>query len=491
MRPDDLNSLRARKLELIQLLERVQLPLYPRAVSDPVPLIDSQLPAWAGYAMQEGAHERFCAFAIGVSGPLNIELLRECLTELVRRHEPLRTRILVENGEPRQFIDQPSGCSFDVVDVVTTNSQGDKNQDIQRYICEFIGQKIEFSVGPLFAARLLRFSRYEYVLIMSLDHLITDGVTNGILNREIWALYKNRAHGQPFSLPEVALQFADYAVSVGKMRLGWLQKHAPYWKARLADVPRLQFPLDCHARETSAAAANLLNIQFGEPLNAELLKFARQERVFAALVMLAVHVSVIARWCNEKELVLMFVDHGRYRPELVNMVGYLASHLYLRIDVSKAKTFLDLLALVNREYQAACYHRDFNWAPAQVAKFETCLYFNWVVTDGLDWPSTESNESGNLKLRVLPIDWQWLRQAPQPDDDLRKLVDCDSEMHRIKSLSIFFSQAADELHATVICASDRPAPTALEQFSRNLRTFTEIFIRRPMTSIDSVSFDMG
>lgn len=483
MSPDDLKALGARRSGIIELLQReragTNMPLSARAASDSVPPIAAQQLPW-----QAGAHSRFCSFSVWISGSLHIDVLRECLSALIQRHELLRTRVVLKNGRPTQIVDQSAECSFDVVDVVTSTLM-DPVRRIERHFWEFTGQKIEYSVGPLFAARLLRMSGLEYALILSLDHMITDAISNRILHSDLWSLYKDRINNRPFSLPRLELQFADYALWVNKTHSAWLQNHAPYWKARLANLPRLRFPIDDHPSEEAVNTGKTLYIPFGQRRTSALLDFARRQRVLAALVMLSVYAAAISRWCSADELTLIFVDHGRDRSELVRMVGFLATHLYLRIEVSRARTFLDLLALVAGEYQAACTHRDFNWTFAQVGEVDTCLYFNWLGVDCLGF-SDDETELDDLKLRVLPME---LLEAPPTVQDTvarRNLADPGPEACRITGLSLFFFQTADQISAAGSYSADCPAPTAIRRFSRNFLDFTDTCIQRPFVSLDSI-----
>jgi len=92
--------------------------------------------------------------------------------------------------------------------------------------------------------RLFRLSQEEYVLVLSVDHMITDGVSNVILSDEILALYMEMVGGLPSSLPRVPLQFADYAVWQQQIHENWLRDHEEYWKARLVRAPTIQLPFD-------------------------------------------------------------------------------------------------------------------------------------------------------------------------------------------------------------------------------------------------------
>ena len=170
-------------------------------------------------------------------GTLNVNLLRTCIEIVVRRHEALRTRIIALDGTPLQYIDKDGDVQLRVLEVERGSGEA-SDRKVQLLAEEIIKQKVDLSVGPLFAARLFRFSAWEHSLICALAPMIADATSVDILFREIWTLYGQGDRGLPFSLPPVVLQFGDYAVWEQKTYAAWRETHEAYWKRVLPVHPR-------------------------------------------------------------------------------------------------------------------------------------------------------------------------------------------------------------------------------------------------------------
>src|SRR6202000_2033096 len=109
---------------------------------------------------------------------------------------------------------------------------------------QFADEPIDLSVGPVFEAALLRISVREHVLILLLDHIVSDAASWGILSKEIWTSYSQAAHGQSSLLPNLSVQFPDYAVWQQRTHGAWLRKHEAYWRGHLSGAPRIRMPRD-------------------------------------------------------------------------------------------------------------------------------------------------------------------------------------------------------------------------------------------------------
>ena len=168
---------------------------------------------------------------------------------LVRRHESLRTTFSVVDGDvdsdPVQVIHEPSDCSLDFVDL-TGLEEEPRGRETDRLIQEESQRPFDLQQGPLFRARLLRLSDEEHILLLTLHHIVSDGWSQGVLCRELSALYNAFSHGKPSRLPELALQYADYAA----WQRSWLQgetleRQIGYWKQNLQGAPTLlELPTD-------------------------------------------------------------------------------------------------------------------------------------------------------------------------------------------------------------------------------------------------------
>jgi hypothetical protein len=463
LQPQHLDLLRDRKIEIIELLEQEKLartvPLEPRSSSTHVPLTPIQQLLWGMFARDgQSLHPRVNELAVRIHGRLNVEALRRSLEFLVQRHESLRTRIVVVDGIPTQQIDAAQGFRLQRKNL--SGMPPDRAEERTQLLTdELLEEKIDLSTGPLFAARLIRLHDDDYVLVMSLDHMITDFVSKKILHEELWTVYGQAVRGQTVALPKAPLQVGDYAVWLQRMYPMWAQRHRKYWQDRLANAVHPRFPIDHDPAEQRPAAGAELKMAFGGPLTSRLLEFARRERVLPALVPLTLYVAAVARWCEQNDLTVVLVENGRHRPELVNVVGWLATVLHLRIQRAYDATLIDLLRLVNQEFLAASFHQDFNWIVASNPEFLMELHFNWRSTQVGEW-TLNPLEATEDALAIQPFAVK-KRAIPQ------------------FRLGVFFEHAAREVTARLVYRTDLFEPATIARFASGMRSLAEELVQQP------------
>ena len=355
------------------------LPLTRRDAACEVPLTVSQQARWSYGNKCKTA--RGCVAVVRVLGMLRVDLLKKALDAVIVRHESLRTRFVEIDGVTRQCIDSVYSCQIGMMDL-SGLAAPDREQEAHRLASEITSMKVWLPGEPLFEVTLLRLSDLEHVLILALDQIISDGISNGIILRELWALYRQASNELPLSLPPVLLQFGDYAVWQAKIYKQWRLEHEEYWKLYLRDARGVKIPTDFTEPGIEPSGCESFDETFGLAVSATLRDLAKQLRTFLSLIVLCIHVVVVSRWCNQRDLLLGMIADGRYRSELIDMVGFLASGLFIRLTISEEDSFPDLLRHVQRQLSAAYEHRDFGWAaeflPDAVKKYGTDLRFNWL-----------------------------------------------------------------------------------------------------------------
>ena len=374
-------------------------PLKSRTRFVEIPVTASQRMPWHH---AEVAHTR-SAFGLRISGSLNLEILQRSLNSLVRRHESLRTRIVMTGDRLSQHIDACQEYHLELVDMSDIPGD-DARKSIPPPLQEFVNQKIEPSIGPLFDARAFRVAYGEHILVISIDHLITDGISIGILVEELWTLYAQGVNGQSASLPPLSLQFADYALWLENIYPAWKNVHLQYWEKRLSGAPNIRWPTEGSTAERLNVGYGIVRVPIDERLNAGLAEYARRERTLPALVALAIYVVTVSRWCDQTDLTVTLVDHGRHRARLARMLGLLASHLHLRFQLSGNETHRDMLDLVKSDCYCASSHRDFDWVPSLIPQFQSEFLFNWAAFNTDEFARTSSNGlAGRNKVEWLNL----------------------------------------------------------------------------------------
>jgi Condensation domain/TubC N-terminal docking domain len=466
--PEELQRIRARKKEILEILEggesESDAPLRSRAPGCLVPLSPIQRRLFNSVFTKTGLLSvRMLAVVANISGPLNVNFLRASINAVVSRHESLRTRVAVVDGTPRQLVDESWQSDLEVVDLLGV-PETDVHEEVQRRIEKFVDEPVDLAVGPLFSARLYRLLDREYALCMALDHIISDAVSQQILYREVWTAYRQLESGEPISLSKLLMQFADYAVWQEASYPDWLARHAEYWKERMTNVPRTEIPVVGPGAELRQASASQAQFSFGKSLSKKLREMARREKALPALVVFSVYVAVMSKWCNQHDVVVLFVSHGRSRPELMEMIGAVAEAIFLRLEVNGHDVAVDLVRRASKEFLLATVHPDFGRVPDIIPGMKTELYFNWGPADWWQW-SQDCSIGRNHELEIR-------------GNTFRKPV--------ALSLACFFVDCPEEITCKIEYRSDLHGVATIEKFWVSLKLFAEELVRCPVADLESM-----
>ncbi len=213
-----------------------------------MPLSFAQQRLWFLAQMEGGSEAYHIGLGVRLRGELNEGALRRALERIVERHEALRTRFVVVEGEPQQQIRSVEESRFELKEEDVRGYE-DVEGELKR-ISEEEGRKaFDLERGPLIRGRLIRVREQEQVLLVTMHHIVSDGWSLGILRKELSALYGVYERGEEDRLPELEIQYADYAVWQREWMEGEiLQEQGEYWKRTLRGAPGLlELPTD-HAR---------------------------------------------------------------------------------------------------------------------------------------------------------------------------------------------------------------------------------------------------
>src|ERR1044071_3770523 len=214
-----------------------------RPESDSAPLSFAQQRLWLIDQFMPGEALYNIPVAVRLTGTLDAPAMEASLTEIVRRHETLRTTCAVVDGEPRQLITTPRASDLPQLD------EGERESEVRRLIAAEAETVFDLTRGPLVRARLVRLAEEDHVLVLTMHHIISDGWSRGVLIREVTSLYAAFSTGKPSPLPELPIQYADFAVwQRARLTEAALEKQLAYWKQQLGGtLPVLELPAD-HTR---------------------------------------------------------------------------------------------------------------------------------------------------------------------------------------------------------------------------------------------------
>ena len=477
----DVEILRQRKPEITHFLERsnryiADLPIHPRNPTDPIPLSFLQESLLLAATMTGlSRNTRSLANAIRISGSLDHDVLAYCFDELVKRHEILRSRIIKNPHGVMQEITDTPGHSLEIVDLTRSTVSASQAQ-LQLVIEELVDQHCDPTVGPLVAARLVRVSPHDHVLVIAIDHIIGDAQSMGILSRDLWSIYLQAIRRLPRSLPDIPLQFPDFAVWQRRTDVDWMKNHGQYWRKRLRGASHTRLTVPDGSSDCTRLRATHTPIKIRRTLTEGLRELARRESTTLVMTVLAAYIAAVSRWTNERDITVGFVRSGRTRPELDNTVGPFSFTLYLRVEVRECDTFIDLLHRVTREYRDACEHEDggrmaLQW---QTAAYTKNTSFNWKPRARTVFRENsgkaELRQSSGNGVRVKPFPFKKAAADTEWDE---RVAAVDVEP------GVILSESADGISGLLWYREDRASFKTMESFVENFGLVAQATVANP------------
>jgi hypothetical protein len=296
---------------------------------------------------------------VRMGGSLDAAVLARCLTEITRRHEAWRTVFPTVDGRPAQQIEPPAPFQLAVIDL-TSLPPDQREPEALRLATEDARRPFDLRRGPLVRALLLHLDEADSRLIVTAHHIVVDGVSFfNVFLPELHALYVAFSGGQPSPLPELPVQYADFAT----WQRRWLTEEelAPrltYWRAHLAGLSELALPLD-HPRPSQPSGDGARSpVALPAGLVKRLREIARGAGVSLFTTLLSAWKTLLFRYTGQSDIVVGSAAAGRPRPELDRLIGYFNNNLVLRTQIDSSLPFAALLPRVHAVLQAAREHQD-------------------------------------------------------------------------------------------------------------------------------------
>jgi amino acid adenylation domain-containing protein len=297
--------------------------------------------------------------AIRLKGTLNLPALEQSLNEIIRRHEILRTTFVTIDGRPAQAIASSLTLTLPSIDLRHL-TRTEAEAQVLRLAAEEPRRSFDLSQGPLLRVALLCLGEAEHVVLLSLHHIVFDGWSNAILIQEAATLYEAFSKGEPSPLPELSIQYADFAV----WQRQWLQDdileaHLAYWKQQLDGAPvALQLPLDRPQPPTATFRGASLPLRFPSALTDDLKVLSRQENVTLFMMLLTTFKILLYSYSGQSDIVVGTNVANRNRSETEKLIGFFINLLVLRTDLSGTPSFREVLSRVREVTLKALAHQD-------------------------------------------------------------------------------------------------------------------------------------
>ncbi|PWT88386.1 MAG: hypothetical protein C5B54_10700 [Acidobacteria bacterium] len=298
---------------------------------------------------------------VRLSGNLCVEAVGKSIREIVRRHDVLRTRFVMRDGETVQEVLPSTEIELPVIEVHgAREDQKEKEEDIVvRMIGAELGRGFNLAEKPPLHALLLRVNEREHVIAVIMHHIICDGWYTGLLVREFAQLYPAFCAGQESPLKPLEVQYSDYAVWQRRWLQGEvLERQMGYWRKQLEDLQTLELPTDFPRTIVVDHPSKAVPIALSESLTRKLQELSRHENATLFMTLLAALEILLARYTRQEDIAVGSVIANRNRAEAEELIGYFVNALVLRVRLGGNPSFRELLARVRQTMLDAYAHQD-------------------------------------------------------------------------------------------------------------------------------------
>ncbi|HEU0053004.1 MAG TPA: condensation domain-containing protein, partial [Longimicrobium sp.] len=285
--------------------------------------------------------------------------VERALGEIVRRHEALRTTFAEVDGAPVQVIAPFDGFTL-LVEDLSELGEADREAALRRRAGEEGTRPFDLAAGPLFRATLLRLGAEDHVLLVGMHHIVGDGWSMGVLSREFSALYEAYREGRESPLPELAVQYADYAVWQREQLEGEvLDRQLSYWRERLEGAPELlELPTDHPRPAMQTFRGTTVPVELSPELLERLQRLGGSEGATLYMVLLGAFQALLSKYAGSDDVVVGSPIAGRTRREVEELIGFFVNTLVLRTDLSGDPSFREVLGRVRETTLGAYEHQD-------------------------------------------------------------------------------------------------------------------------------------
>jgi len=433
-----------------------------------LPLSFSQERLWLLEQLQPGSLAYTMPGALHFVGSLNVAALEQTLNEIVRRHEALRTTFCVVDGQAVQVIAPSLTMKLPVINLEEL-SEAERAQKVQQLVTQWSQQPFDLTQSPLLRWMLLQLNPQEHLLVLNVHHIVTDGWSAGVFFRELATLYNAFSQGQLSPLPELPIQYADFAV----WQRQWLQREVletqlTYWKRQLGTIPPvLTFSSDRTSSSTPSSTGKKHRFALSSALTEALKKLSQRAGVTLFMTLLAAFKTLLYRYSKQEDIAVGSPIANRNRRETEKLIGFFVNTLVLRTDLSGNPSFRDVLRRVREVALGAYAHQDL--------PFEKLM--------------AELQPERHLGHNPLFQVWFVLQNAPMPTVELPgltlNLIEVETEVARY-DLKLDLTETPEGLTGFFEYKTDLFEASAIARMVRLYETLLDTVIKQPDIQINSL-----
>jgi amino acid adenylation domain-containing protein/non-ribosomal peptide synthase protein (TIGR01720 family) len=307
------------------------------------PLTAEQEHLWLLHQVDPNVYYFNHTHAFRLKGDLNIDAVERAINEMVRRHENFRTSLPEIDGKPRAVVAAQLQITLERVEVPEFPVE-DRYERLQVLVTAHTCRPFDILNGPLIRATLFRVTEHEHAIMLTLHHLITDFVSYDLIDNEFFALYDAFSRGLPSSLPELTIQYGDFAYWLDQwMKSEEAARQADYWLRKLADLPRLDLVTDMPRPHNRSFSAVRLVWNLPEALWAQFKQVALTQNITRFTAFLAVFAMLLREYSGKDDIPIATPVSNRKHRETQPLIGYFLNTIVYRLDLSGNPSFRELL----------------------------------------------------------------------------------------------------------------------------------------------------
>ncbi|ARV58862.1 hypothetical protein BZZ01_09635 [Nostocales cyanobacterium HT-58-2] len=444
-------------------------PIKPVPRDANLPLSFAQQRLWFLYQLETDSVSYNIPAAVRLDGLLDVAALKMALQEIVRRHEVLRTTFSVADGHPVQVIAPEPTFLFSLIDLGQL-SQEQQSVQVQHLATNQAQQPFDLNNGPLLRVMVLHLSQKAHILLLTMHHIISDAWSTGVLVRELTTLYSTFTEGKTSPLPELPIQYADFAVWQRQWLQGEvLETQLNYWKQKLTGAPPvLELPSDRPRPAIQTYRGATQSLLLSLDLSQALHELSQRENATLFMTLLAAFNVLLYRYTGQNDIVLGSPIAGRNHAEIEALIGFFLNTLVLRVDVSGNPSFQELLTRVREVALEAYTHQD--------------LPFEKLVEE----IQPERNLSYTPLFQIMFV----LQNAPISDLELSnlKLTPVDINTRTVKlDLNFHWIETNQGLLGIVNYNTDLFNDTTISRLLKHFQTLLENIVSHPEKQISTLS----
>ncbi|MCX7922788.1 MAG: HAD-IIIC family phosphatase [Clostridia bacterium] len=462
-------ELSQRKNEIISFLRQVSMgakvsqdPIIPisREAGSGLPLSYSQQSMWFYDQLIKGNPAFNISSAVKIVGHLDIAAIKKSLNKLLIRHESLRTTFKNVDGVPMQIISNPAEVELPEINL---SHLAEEKLDIalKKLLREESRKSFNLERGPLFRFCLYITGENEYVLSMTIHHIICDAWSNGIFIGELFKLYGADVEGRTIDLPQLSVQFADYSAwERNRLKGDLLEEMVGYWRKQLANPTTLHLPIDRPHSKNQSYEGGMEQIHIPGELSEKLKAFCLREGTTLFMVVLAALQTLLYRYSGQEDIFTGTVVANRNRKEIENVTGFFMNTLVLRSNFEGNPSFLEVLRQVKQTTLDAYTYQE--------------LPFDKLLEELK--PERQGNRTPLFQVMFI------LQSAPKADFKLPgaelQQIDFDAGLSPFE-LRLQLTEMEDGLKGAFDYSLALFDPDTIRRMSANLISILEIIVQEP------------